>query len=103
LKEKILLNQESLTNRVKMNLCISIYQLALYIFKHNLHSLNIFSEYLENLLGTLEIDLTSEPFGHVVDKRYPLSKGSIDMKWQVTEPGQSRWDEKLYNLIIFTP
>ena len=49
-----LLNQESLTNRVKMNLCISIYQLALYIFKHNLHSLNIFSEYLENLLGTLE-------------------------------------------------
>ena len=54
----------------------------------------------DDLLGTLEIDLTSEPFGHVVDKKYPMSKGSIDIKWQVTEPGQSRWDEKLFNLNV---
>ena len=52
----------------------------------------------DDLLGKLEIDLTSEPFGKIVEKEYYLKKGSIFIKWQVTEPGQSRWTEKLFNV-----
>ena len=47
-------------------------------------------------IGTLLIDLTSEPFGHVVDKKYNMNKGSIYIKWQVTEPGQKRWSENIF-------
>lgn len=44
----------------------------------------------DDLLGKLEIDLTSEKFGKVTEKEYYLEKGSVFMKWKVTEPGQSR-------------
>ena len=54
----------------------------------------------DDLLGTVEIDLTSEPFGHVVNNEYFMNKGSINMKWQVTAPGQSRWDEKIFTTNI---
>ena len=50
----------------------------------------------DDLLDSITIDLTSEPFGHVVDKVYHMSYGSIYMKWQVTQPGQSRWEEKKF-------
>ena len=49
-------------------------------------------------LGLVEIDLTSEPFGKVVENDYFFSYSSITMKWQVTEPGQSRWSEKIFNV-----
>ena len=49
-----LLNDQSLKNKTKMNLCDSIYNLGLYIFENNLQSSNFFSPYLKNLLGTLE-------------------------------------------------
>ena len=49
----------------------------------------------DDLMGKVEIDLISEPLGKVVEKEYFLQKGSIIMKWQVTEPGQSRWTEKI--------
>ena len=54
----------------------------------------------DDLLGRIEIDLTSESFGHVVNKTYYMSNGGIDMKWQVTEPGQSRWSEKIFTTNI---
>ena len=54
----------------------------------------------DDIIGRLSIDLLSEPFGKVVDKVYDLSKGSIDMKWQVTEPSQSRWDDKTFNVNV---
>ena len=47
-------------------------------------------------IGTLLIDLTSEPFGHVVDKKYNMNRGSIYIKWQVTVPGQTRWSENIF-------
>ena len=47
-------------------------------------------------LGNLAIDLSSEPFGKVIEKDYSLSYGSITMKWQVTEPCVSRWNEKIF-------
>ena len=52
----------------------------------------------DEFLGSIEIDITSEPFGEIVEKEYPLNPGSIFLKWQVTEVGQSRWDEKLINI-----
>ena len=30
----------------------------------------------------------------MIDKIYSMRKGSIDMKWQVTMPGQNRWEDK---------
>ena len=54
----------------------------------------------DDLLGKLEIDLTSEKFGKVTEKEYYLEKGSVFMKWQVTEPGQSRWTEKIFNVNV---
>ena len=50
----------------------------------------------DDILGLLSIDLTSEPFGSVVEKKYNFSQGTIYMKWQVTQPGQSRWEEKKF-------
>ena len=49
-----LLKDQSLGNKVKMHLCQSIFKLASYIFEHNYQDLNIFSDYLQDLLGTLE-------------------------------------------------
>ena len=46
----------------------------------------------DDLLGELEIDLTKEPFGKIVEKTYKLQEGSINIKWQITEPCQSRWN-----------
>ena len=54
----------------------------------------------DDFLGKIEIDLTSEPFGKVVEKEYNLERGSIEMKWQVTEPCQIRWSEKIFNLNV---
>ena len=54
----------------------------------------------DDIIGSLSIDLLSEPLGHVVDKVYDLSKGTIEMKWQVTEPGQSRWDDKTFKVNV---
>ena len=54
----------------------------------------------DDLIGTVEIDLTSEPFGKIIDKEYKMKKGSIFMKWQVTEPGQSRWTENIFNVNV---
>ena len=49
-----LLKDQSLNNKTKMHLCESIFKLASYIYNHNLQTLNIFSPYLQDLLGTLE-------------------------------------------------
>lgn len=49
-----LLKENSLTNTVKMHLCLTINQLALYICNHNLQCLNFFSPFLQDLLITLE-------------------------------------------------
>ena len=49
-----LLKEQSLRNKIKMRLCESIFKLATYIYDHNYQDLNIFSEYLQDLLGTLE-------------------------------------------------
>lgn len=54
----------------------------------------------DDLLGRIEIDLTSEPFGKIIEKEYYLGKGSVFMKWQVTEPAQSRWTENLFNVNV---
>ena len=46
-------------------------------------------------LGYLNIDLTSIKFGKIFDGKYKLNPyGYLYMKWQITEPGQSRWSEK---------
>ena len=42
----------------------------------------------DDLIGNLEIDLTSEPFGKIVEREYRFIKGSVLMKWQITELGQ---------------
>ena len=52
----------------------------------------------DDIIGSIRIDLLSEPLGHVVNKTYNLDKGSIEMKWQVTEPDQSRWDDKPFKI-----
>ena len=39
---------------IKIHICESIFQLASYIYEHNLQSFNFFSPYLQDLLGTLE-------------------------------------------------
>ena len=49
-----LLKEQSLKNIIKMHLCEAIKNLASFIFEHDLQSLNIFSPYLQELLGTLE-------------------------------------------------
>jgi hypothetical protein len=49
-----LLKEQSLTNPTKEHLCESIYKLASYICEHNLQTFNLFSPYLQDLLGTLE-------------------------------------------------
>jgi hypothetical protein len=49
-----LLKDQSLGNKAKMHLCESIYKIASYIFEHNYQDLNVFSDYLQDLLGTLE-------------------------------------------------
>ena len=50
-----LLKEKSLKNKVKMHLCDSIFKLASYIYNHNYQDLNIFSPFLQDLLGTLEL------------------------------------------------
>ena len=52
----------------------------------------------DDLLGKVEIDLVSEPLGKIIEKNYYLPKGYFHMKWQVTEPGQSRWNEKIFSI-----
>lgn len=49
-----LLQQEALNNKIKMNICDSIFSLASYTYNHNLQSLNIFSPYLKEMLQILE-------------------------------------------------
>ena len=49
-----LLQQEELNNKIKMNICDSIFNLASYTYNHNLQSLNVFSPYLRDLLQILE-------------------------------------------------
>ena len=50
-----LLKEQSLNNKIKMHLCESIYRLAFFISEHNYQELNIFSPFLQELLGTLEL------------------------------------------------
>lgn len=50
-----LLKDQSLNNIVKIHICESIFKLVSYIYDHNIQSLNIFSPYLQDLLGTLEL------------------------------------------------
>ena len=50
-----LLKDNSLKNKVKMYLCEAIFKLASYIYNHNYQDLNIFSPFLQDLLGTLEL------------------------------------------------
>ena len=50
-----LLKDQSLKNKVKMHLCEGIFNLASYIYNHNYQDLNIFSPFLQDLLGTLEL------------------------------------------------
>ena len=49
-----LLKQENLNNKIKINICNSIFNLSSYIYNHNLQSLNTFSPYLKDLLIILE-------------------------------------------------
>ena len=51
----ILLKDQSLKNKVKMHLCEAIFKLTSYIYNHNYQKLNIFSPFLKDLLGTLEL------------------------------------------------
>ena len=50
-----LLKEQSIKNKVKMYLCEAILNLASYIYNHNYQDLNIFSPFLQDLLGTLEL------------------------------------------------
>lgn len=49
-----LLRQENLNNKIKINICNSIFNLASYTYNHNYQSLNTFSPYLKDLLIILE-------------------------------------------------
>ena len=49
-----LLQQEVLNNKIKMNICDSIFSLASFTYNHNLQSLSVFSPYLRELLQILE-------------------------------------------------
>ena len=50
-----LLKEQSIKNKVKMYLSEAILNLASYIYNHNYQDLNIFSPFLQDLLGTLEL------------------------------------------------
>ena len=50
-----LLKDQTLKNKVKMHLCEAIYKISSYIYNHNYQDLNIFSPFLQDLLGTLEL------------------------------------------------
>ena len=49
-----LLKLEALNNKIKMNICDSIFNLASFTYNHNLQSLSVFSPYLRELLQILE-------------------------------------------------
>ena len=48
----------------------------------------------------LDIDLTKYEFGKIVEEKYAISNNysSIKIKWQVTEPCQPRWEEKILKI-----
>ena len=48
----------------------------------------------------LDIDLTKYEFGKIVEEKYVISNNysSIKIKWQVTEPCQPRWEEKILKI-----
>ena len=49
-----LLKLDALNNKIKMNICDSIFNLASFTYNHNLQSLSVFSPYLRELLQILE-------------------------------------------------
>ena len=61
--------------------------------------LNIIVNYNDKNIYEFALDLTEEEFGKVIEKDYIISPSyysppTVKIKWQVTEPCQSRWDDK---------
>ena len=57
--------------------------------------------YNGNYKEKFDIDLTSHEFGKIVEETYVIRKNpkiSAKIKWQVTEPCQPRWEERIIKL-----
>jgi hypothetical protein len=96
-----LLKDQSLNNKIKMHICESIFKLASYIYEHNWQSLNFFSPYLQDLLGTLELLAYLPESYHtennLTQKCFEAISGLLECSSEKDQVLISYFMEKIYN------